>query len=396
MSTRNTPSRLVTGAKMSGGSMLRISVSAGMHARENTPCTLHLPAECGLEGPVDMVCPGSKRVVVGQVDRSSEGPTLYFILDRLPAEHKRTYVLKPRRHADCGVELSDSGTVIEVKVCGAHFTSYHYADVPARPYLYPVLGPEGAHMTRAIQPRGTAGYDHPHHRSIWIAHGLVNGTDNWSEEAGHGRTVHRGFDLVSSGTVSGAIVESTEWVTEAGRKILDEKRSIRFWSQPDTCRCLDIAYTLRTGEDAVLFGDTKEGGMLSVRVNPEINAPAGLIANSYGGLNEAETWGKRAHWCDYSGTIQGVRAGIAVFDYPTNYGYPVHWHVRNYGLMTANPFGISHFAPESGRRGDWVLGPHRSATFRYRVYIHAGDARAGRVAERYHDFVNPPQCEVLS
>ena len=126
------------------------------------------------------------------------------------------------------------------------------------------------------------------------------------------------------------------------------------------------------------------------------NAPAGTITNSYGGLNEDETWGKRAHWCDYSGTIDGVHAGIAILDHPRNLGHPVYWHVRNYGLMTANPFGVSHFEPESGKRGDWVMPAQSDVTFRYRLYVHAGDAARGRVREAYHDYVNPPHCSVAS
>ena len=160
-------------------------------------------------------------------------------------------------------------------------------------------------MTRRIEKRGTPGHDHAHHRSVWVAHGLVNGTDNWSEEEGHGRTVHQDFEAMTSGPVTAAIAERCEWVTAAGRRILNEDRNIRFYALPESMRCVDFTITLKTGEDAVLFGDTKEGGMLSVRVNPQINAPAGTIENSFGGVNEDETWGKRAH-CDYSGTIDGA------------------------------------------------------------------------------------------
>ena len=41
-----------------------------------------------------------------------------------------------------------------------------------------------------------------------------------------------------------------------------------------------------------------------------------------------------------------LAGGRTLMDAPTHYRwafFPTYWHVRNYGLMTANPFGISHF-----------------------------------------------------
>ena len=64
----------------------------------------------------------------------------------------------------------------------------------------------------------------------------------------------------------------------------------------------------------------------------------GAIVNSYGGSQEMETWGKRAHWCDYVGPVNGKTVGITIMDSPGNFRYPTYWHVRDYGLMTANPF----------------------------------------------------------
>jgi hypothetical protein len=120
----------------------------------------------------------------------------------------------------------------------------------------------------------------------------------------------------------------------------------------------------------------------------------GRIENSYGGVNEGETWGKRAHWCDYSGPAEGNIVGIAVFDSPKSFRYPTYWHVRDYGLMTANPFGLSYFYNDPHRRGDHTLPSGETLFFSYRLYIHPGDAAQARVAERYHDFVNPPVIKV--
>lgn len=59
--------------------------------------------------------------------------------------------------------------------------------------------------------------------------------------------------------------------------------------------------------------------MLSVRVKTSMTgANGGVILASTGGITEAETWGRRAMWCDYSGPLGGGWAGITVMDYPAN------------------------------------------------------------------------------
>jgi hypothetical protein len=149
-------------------------------------------------------------------------------------------------------------------------------------------------------------------------------------------------------------------------------------------------------EGKVRFGDTKEGGICSIRVASSMDekAGAGRIVNSYGGTGEKETWGKRAHWCDYSGPVGGETVGIAIFDNPSNFRYPTYWHVRSYGLMTANPFGLSHFEPGKGRDGSLEVEAGQRLEFNYRVCFHAGDAKKARVAEKFLNYVAPPRIEV--
>ena len=121
---------------------------------------------------------------------------------------------------------------------------------------------------------------------------------------------------------------------------------------------------------------------------------AGVITTATGERGEAEAWGKRAAWCDYSGLVEGDLVGVAIFDHPTNFRHPTYWHVRDYGLMTANPFGLSHFLGDPERDGSLVVPAGDELTFRYRLYCHGGDARGGYVAEQYLNFAFPPQLQV--
>jgi len=158
-------------------------------------------------------------------------------------------------------------------------------------------------------------------------------------------------------------------------------------------RLLEMRVTFTASEGDVRFGDTKEGGICSVRVAYPMEVDrGGRIENAFGGVNEEETWGKRAHWCDYSGVVDGHLVGIAIFDHPSNLRHPTYWHVRNYGLMTANPFALSHFLPGQGLDGSYTLRAGQSLEFRYAIYVHAGDATQGAVRQRYLHWIYPPRA----
>jgi len=322
-----------------------------------------------------------------------------WILEDLAPDHAREFTLTSEPgEKRAGVELVDAGEGrIEVNVDDALFTAYNFGSDLARPNLYPLRGPGGRQMTRDYpMGQGPAGEttDHIHHRSVWVAHGEVNGADNWSEEQGHGRTVHRDFSRREAGPVMAALEARSDWVTADGERLLEERRAMTFYNLPSEWRCFDLEVDLTPARGEVEFGDTKEGGICSVRVASSMDAKAeGRIENSYGGIDEAETWGKRAHWCDYCGPVRGEVVGIAIFDHPDSFRHPTYWHVRDYGLMTANPFALSYYHDDPARDGSHVLKPDETLSFRYRIYLHLGDASEGGVAEKHHDFISPPRVE---
>jgi hypothetical protein len=107
------------------------------------------------------------------------------------------------------------------------------------------------------------------------------------------------------------------------------------------------------------------------------------MLNSEGGVGESEIWGKRANWVDYSGTVQGRKLGIAIFDHPSNPKHPTYWHAREYGLFAVNPFGEHDFYNDPKRDGSITIPAGSSLTFRYRVFIHNDAAAEAKVAEAY-------------
>ena len=143
--------------------------------------------------------------------------------------------------------------------------------------------------------------------------------DLWGEGSSSGRVVHQGFTQKQGGAVVGRIYTENNWETQTGDVLMTDTQNFRIYNLPEDAALIDLDLTFIASNGDVHFGDTKEGGIMSIRVHPSMNASdGGKIENAFGGINEAETWGKRANWCDYSGVVDGIPVGIAVFDHIVN------------------------------------------------------------------------------
>ena len=286
-----------------------------------------------------------------------------------------------------GVKLTQLEDRVKVEINGQLFTEYHFKDV-SRPYLYPVIGPGESRMTRnwPMQDVENEEHDHPHHRSLWYAHGSVNGQDFWSESPKAGKTVHEKFLEVSSGKTSGVIHSQNKWVAKDGAVVATDDRTIRF-SGTAKVPIIDYDVTIHASNGELKMEDTKEGTM-AIRLTESMRLmhnkfnrgkPTGHIVNSEG-VRDGETWGKRAAWCDYYGPVNDKIVGVAMFDHPKNPQYPTWWHVRDYGLFAANPYGVHDFERKPPGAGEYVIPAGKSVTYRYRLVFHEGDAEQAGIA----------------
>lgn len=280
---------------------------------------------------------------------------------------------------------------------------YHIDESVAKPYFWPVNAPGNVPVTRSWpmkkgDPKETT--DHVHQKSLWFCHGdvipeglkivpsgdkNVKGVDFWSEGKGHGVIACIAVGIPKDNSVA----TSNEWRDSSGTKILDERRIISLQRIGDgLLLVLDI--DLDASVCPLTFGDTKEGSM-GIRVNDEIKLAArgerNQMVNADGKSGEKDVWGMLSDWCDYSGEIGGKLAGIALFDDPKNQPR-AGWHSRGYGLMAANPFGRSHsgFPARKGQSDLVKLAKGEHLKLRYGVYLHAGDAKEGKVAEAFAHF----------
>ncbi|MDH7481389.1 MAG: PmoA family protein [Armatimonadota bacterium] len=378
----------------------KISIKAVRHSYYNEPVIVAID---GMEDPKDLgvslVEIGTGRAIPAQVmNRQGDCIHLCIVVDALPKGESREFEIGCSSSTTDGVNLIDDGKKVEFRIGGKLFTAYHYVSDLPRPFMFPLIGPGGVNVTRRFPmekdvPGETS--DHKHHRSLWVAFGDLNGADGWSEEPGHAVTVHKEFLDKSSGPAFGRIKTLNDWLDSSGNKIMEEEREVIVYNVTEHARLIDLRVVFKATQGDVRFGDTKEGGIVAIRVATSMDGnKGGLITNSYGGVTEIETWGKRAHWCDYSGPVESQTVGITIFDNPANFRYPTYWHVRDYGLMTANPFALSAYKRDPNVDGSYILKAGEIFPFAYRIYIHSGDVIAGNVAEKYHGYINPPVVAV--
>ncbi len=279
--------------------------------------------------------------------------------------------------AEVTAEKSEKGVV--VKIDGELFTEY-ITEFGGKPILWPIIGPTGKPMTRSYPMiEGIEGErkDHPHQASFWFTHGDVNGYSYWHKEI----TKHREFKAIESGKKA-KIVSVNDWLGTDGQKVLEDERTIEFGTLGES-RYIDFTIVLKATEGPVTFGDTKEGAF-GVRVAATMKVDAklgGKIVNSEGQVDDA-AWGRPAAWVDYYGPVDDDIVGIAILNHPSSFRYPTHWHVRTYGLFAANPFGLSDF-PSPTKSGEYTLPKGEEMTFRYRVLLHCGDEKEGKVADAF-------------
>ena len=280
---------------------------------------------------------------------------------------------------------------IDVAVGGKPFTSYYFSSTLPRPFFHPLRSADGRVMTRAYPmdpnaPGEENDRDHPHHRSCWFTHGEVNGVDYWSEGARkQGRIVETSIDKLQDGAV-GILVTSADWIDNTGHKVLDQKEEVRFKGDA-TRRIMDFTITLTPTDKDVTFGDTKEGSFSVRMATPLKQTNGGTIINSEGATGMQGCWGKKAKWVDYSGTLAGSKVGLTIMDHPGNLRYPTTWHVRDYGLFAANPFGLHDFLNDPKVDGSYTVKLGQNLVFRYRILIHPGDSQEAGIPGEYKAYL---------
>lgn len=252
---------------------------------------------------------------------------------------------------------------LEIRVDDRPFAEYVWRDdkIP-RPYFRHVQASNGVQATRNLPPiEGKDATDHDTmHPGIWLSFGDLSGADFWRNKATT-KTVQVVEDH------KGRFTTKLEYRT-GEQVICREDREIEI--HPTKAGTLIDWTSTFTGDKSFTFGDQEEMG-LGVRIaTPLAVKSGGTILNSDGLKNEEGAWGKTAKWCDYAGTIEGKPVGICLMPDPGNFR-PSWFHIRNTGLMAANPFGQNAFT--RGEKSAVTVEPGQKLRLRFGILIHAGD-----------------------
>lgn len=331
------------------------------------------------------------------------------------------------------VKEEPTGSVV-VTVGGQPFATY-VVDQVNKPYLWPVHGPTGKAMTRAYPMAEVEGEqkDHPHHRGITYGHesaggaswkfpakwdGLTGGEkysgggDTWHESTtfeefsksksektsamGKARLPtlagirHKEYTEVKAEKDHAVIAEICEHVDGAGKRFMTEERRLVFRATADV-RIIDFDQDFIATDGPVRFDDRKDAG-LSIRVPSSMaveSKQGGRIENSEGIIDD-KAWSQAAVWCDYSGPVEGETLGVAILNHPSSFRHPTRWHVRGYGLFTANPFALGQYSKDLGD-GTVELKPGERLKLRHRFVFHKGDAKAAEIAAAYAEYAKEPR-----
>ena len=284
---------------------------------------------------------------------------------------------------------------VRIEIGGRHFSDYIHAGWP-KPCLYPILDADGTAYTRDFPFRKNPAEvpDHDWHRGVWFAHGAVNGHDLWRElpEKKTGR-IRLDRIVETRDGATGMLRARSLWETADGQPLLTDETTLRV-SRDGAVTRLDYEVRLLATHGAVTLGDTEEGTM-AVRVNEAIRVThgkgstkrpgTGRLVNANGDAG-IPAWGKRAAWASYSGPLPDGRViGVALLEHPGNFRHPTWWHARDYGLLSANPFGRHDFEKlkDQPKAGDHVIPAGGELVLRYRLIFHRGDEKAARLSEEF-------------
>ncbi len=296
----------------------------------------------------------------------------------------------------------DENNRVDVFINGSLFTSYQYPENMEKPFLYPVLAPNGSVITRGfpLEPRKGERIDHPHQVGIWFNHGNINGLDFWNNSSAitaenkdsYGHIVLRKINKVQSGE-KGILEVICDWDDNKGNTLLVENTQYIFSGDKESYT-IDHLTTLTALNEDITIADNKEG-LFAIRVDRAFEMPSnesliftdekgnpttvkatdntgvtGMYTSSHGLKGDA-VWGTRNDWVILSGEKDKSLISFAIFDNPKNPGYPAYFHARGYGLFSANNLGENSYDPGQ-EKVTYQLKKGESMNLNHRFYIQSG------------------------
>jgi hypothetical protein len=291
--------------------------------------------------------------------------------------------VQPAGQAADEVRIRETPQALEATVGGQPFFNYRFQtrkdpELP-RPIFHPLHGPTGKTITQLGEIPGKR-VAHFHHTGLWIAHqnwtarGFPN-LDNWQMNRNCTRIEHIRFERVESGAMAGRFIELLHWLDPKGdRPLLVETRTVTVLRRPAAARVIDIDIVLRAQDLPVTLNRTPYHLLACRVVDSMLPRNGGAMVNSDGRRNPPD--GTTAAWIDVSGSIDNEEQGVALMNHPRNDRHPVPCL-----QFSGQTIGLSPTHREA-----LTIDANREARFRFRVLVHAGNAKAAKVAAEYEAY----------
>jgi hypothetical protein len=252
------------------------------------------------------------------------------------------------------------------------------ADRERSSYIHPLFDMEGNSLTDDFPA------DHFHHRGLsWMWPNVWVGDKHY--DLWHIQGLYQSFDswLTQETDDSRATLGiKNSWMTDEGA-VANETVWIRVFRSGEQGRAIDISLTWEAIGETIRFrgADERAYGGLCLRLAPRENAQ---IFSSKGFM-ESDSDLVPLPWADQSGRFgSGSSAsGVSIFQAPANPQYPAGWCLRYYGFL-----GVSWPGEEV-----YTLEPGQPLTLSFRVWVHRGDSKEGRVEEAFNAFIERPEID---
>jgi hypothetical protein len=254
--------------------------------------------------------------------------------------------------------------------------SYRAHTTQKYPYVYPLAGPlTGLSLT------AETGLPWPHHRSLFFGCDRVNGGDYWAGELGKGHIRSTGLKLGATTKDAVEILDTCEWRKPDGAVVMKDERRLVVRAPGDRLWFLD--WEILWSAVVPTRIEKTNHSLFSLRAAPDLTpGGGGRLVNAEGFSGEKATFGLPSAWCDFSGQRERVAGnvveGIALLDHPRNPWAPCPWFTRDYGFISPTPLNFIEKPLE--------LAAGKSCTLRYRVVLHAGDARDAGLARIFKEW----------
>ena len=281
----------------------------------------------------------------------------------------------------------EAAGLLAVIIDGREAFVYQYAPTLDLPHYWPLNSPGG----RSMLVEKTEPY--PHHRAFWVAdtvrlngarevsvyNGLYTGVKTGEKDFGspfRDHVRHVRFTHLDASGSRAAINAELVWEMDDRVPVLRETRRLRVEALGGGEYFIDLLFTLTAAYGDVEFmSDQVHYAWPFLRLETRWSGNSGgrLITDA-GAEGEEATNLKPARWIDYSNTVEGETAGVAVFQWPD--GFEHRWLTRKYGC-----FGPRRPDDRSGK--PFVLRKRDSISQRVGVLVHRGDVSTGKVADRF-------------